>query len=330
MGKKEIEIDVNRPHDTFFKKLMGDVKNVRDFIEGFFPEELVCYIDMDSLEIINTEKSDEKYKRYYLDMGVRCKIEGIDSELYFVFEHKSYPDRRVLIQILSYFSVMWKRDFERGKDLRPIIPVIFYHGKRPYNLPQSFADYFNVPVDIKKYMVDFEVVLFDTTRYGDDIIINKSKNLYLCASLLSMKHVFDEFKKIRSLLISVLRQVSEEELILVIEYLVASKDIREEEVKNIFEELGGKKMSSLAKRWIEQGIQQGVQQGIQQGIQQGMVREAREMVLEALEIRFNIVPESLKKKIGNIHNRDKLKALLKVIMRATDIKEVEKEIGFEL
>ncbi len=120
-----MDIRVTRPHDTFFKKLFGDKRNVRDFIREFLPQSLVRHINLDSVEIIDSEKSDEEYKRYYLDIAVRCKFGKREGELYFVFEHKSYPDRRVLIQILSYLVVMWKKDMERGKGPRPIIPVIF-------------------------------------------------------------------------------------------------------------------------------------------------------------------------------------------------------------
>ena len=84
----------------------------------------------------------------------------------------------------------------------------------------------------------------------------------------------------------------------------------------------GKPMPSLAQKWLEQGMQQ----GLQQGMQQGMVREAQEMVLEAIEAKFGVVPRILKEKIVSLSDRSRLKYLLRVIMKAGDIKEVEKAI----
>ncbi len=70
----------------------------------------------------------------------------------------------------------------------------------------------------------------------------------------------------------------------------------------------GKPMPSLAQKWLEQGmqqgLQQGMQQGLQQGMQQGMVREAQEMVLEAIEAKFGVVPRILKEKIVSLSDRD--------------------------
>ena len=37
---------------------------------------------------------------------------------------------------------------------------------------------------------------------------------------------------------------------------------------------------------LQQGLQQGVQQGLQQGIQQGKLQAAREMLLDAVAMRF--------------------------------------------
>jgi len=326
MKRKKIEIDVKRPHDTFFKKLMSDVRNVRDFIKGFLPEDLVTHIDLNSLEIKNTEKSDEKYKKYYLDMGVKCKLAGKGSELYFVFEHKSYPDKRVLIQILSYLTVMWQQDEENGRPLRPIIAVIFYHGKRRYNLPERFADYFDVPEAIRQYLVDFKVIFFDSNRYEDNAIIKSSENLYLCAGLLAMKHIFEKFRDLKESIIPILKEIDEDRVLLVLEYLVAGKDIKEEELESIYEEIGGKKMPSLAQKWLEQGMQKGLQQGMQQGMQQGLQQGIQEMVLEAMEAKFGMVPEVLEKKISSLSDRARLKCLLRTIMKAADIKEVEKAI----
>ena len=65
---------------------------------------------------------------------------------------------------------------------------------------------------------------------------------------------------------------------------------------------------------------------IEKGLQQGMLKDAQEMVLEAMDARFGMVPEVLEEKILFLNDRAKLKGLLRTIMKATDIKEVEKAI----
>lgn len=177
---------------------------------------------------------------------------------------------------------MWKRDMELRRSLRPIIPIIFYHGWTPYNLPDNFVDYFEVPEVKKKYPIDFEVILFDTGRYGDELLLKNCNNLYLCASLSAIKHIFDELKDLKISIIPVLKRESEDKLLLLLEYLVSGKDIKEEDLNNIFEEIGGENMPSLAQRWIDQGLQQGLKQGIQQGVHHGMVEIKRGQANNAL------------------------------------------------
>ena len=67
-------LDLKHPHDSFFKHLMSNPKNVRDFIRAFLPSEIVKDLDLENLKIIDTEKIDKKYKQYYLDISVSCNL----------------------------------------------------------------------------------------------------------------------------------------------------------------------------------------------------------------------------------------------------------------
>ncbi len=75
------------------------------------------------------------------------------------------------------------------------------------------------------------------------------------------------------------------------------------------------------KQGIEQGIQQGMQQGIEQGIQQGLLIDAQEMVINALEEKFEVVPRSITREIKSIDEREILRQLLRVIFRVKSLEE---------
>ena len=80
---------LKHPHDSFFKQLMSNPQNVRDFIKAFLPEEIVRNLDLENLKIIDKEKIDKKYKRYYLDIS-ECRGCTVVHPLP---EHKSYLDQ---------------------------------------------------------------------------------------------------------------------------------------------------------------------------------------------------------------------------------------------
>ncbi len=67
-------MDITKPHDSFFKQLMTDPQAMKDFIKGALPQDLVKFFDLDSLKIIDTEKTNRKYKKYYLDVSAECKL----------------------------------------------------------------------------------------------------------------------------------------------------------------------------------------------------------------------------------------------------------------
>ncbi len=71
----------------------------------------------------------------------------------------------------------------------------------------------------------------------------------------------------------------------------------------------------------KEGFEEGLREGIQQGIQQGSVEEAREMVLEALEERFGLLPRAIISKIKEIEEREILRALLRLAIRVENLEE---------
>ena len=123
-----------------------------------------------------------------MDLSVDCEIDGIQSKIYIVFEHKSYKDRLTLIQILNYCLLIWSDEINEKKEhLTPIIPFIFYQGELKSDFHENFSDYFKVDEWLKKYLLDFKMIIFDTTNVTDEEIEKNIKNMFLTASLILLK-----------------------------------------------------------------------------------------------------------------------------------------------
>ena len=75
------------------------------------------------------------------------------------------------------------------------------------------------------------------------------------------------------------------------------------------------------------GIEKGIEKGMEKGIEKGMLSDAREMVIEALDIKFsNNVPGDVHKKINALNNRILLKKLLGSAIQSKDIDDFRKTI----
>ncbi len=326
-------MNVERPHDTFFKQLMNAPNVLKDFIKSLLPKEVLSCLDLNSLQIIDTEKSNRKYKKYYLDISAQCKFCNQPGEIYLVFEHKSYPDKLTLIQILNYLTVVFEEDLKNGQNPRPVLPIVFYHGKKKFSLPTRFGDYFQVDERLKKYLLDFEIFLFDTGRYSNEELLRFSQNMYLAASLLLFKNIFKDIRELKPILKQVLKiEIDNVEYLL--NYIVMAKDIEEEKFGQILREIGGKDMPSLAKRWLEQGKQEGWKMGLKQGkeegwkmgLKQGLIAAAQEVALDLLETRFSNVPKHIQEKIKRINDRKLLKQVHKLILKVQNMEDFEQRV----
>ena len=71
---------------------------------------------------------------------------------------------------------------------------------------------------------------------------------------------------------------------------------------------------------------EGFEEGKREGVQEGMLRDAREMVLEALEERFGIVPLRIAEVINGINERAVLKGLHRKAIRCASLEEFEEAL----
>ena len=76
----------------------------------------------------------------------------------------------------------------------------------------------------------------------------------------------------------------------------------------------------------EEGKEYGFQQGVQQGLQQGILLEAQDMLLEAIEERFEIVPQSITQKIQQINSKKILESLFRIALRVHSLEEFEAKL----
>jgi predicted transposase/invertase (TIGR01784 family) len=334
MSKQE---SVHNPHDKFFKKLMSDPQNVRDFISGFLPPELSTQIDLDTLKHKDREQLTKKNRQFHLDLVLTCQLAGQEAEIYLVFEHKSAFDKLTLVQILTYCAALWEQNILTEKRAPvPVIPVVFYHGKEAFVIPKRFGHYFDVDDSLKGYMVDFGYAIFNTADIAEDEIAGRSyDNLYLAASLMAFKRIFDSLQDMEVTLRHVM-QLDETSRFLIFEYLVTSKDVKSDEFEQAIRRIGGNDMPTIAEQWIEQGRLEGELkgelkcklegklEGEKKGEIKGMIKGLMEGIQGMLEIKFGNVPSELLNKISAISDLAKLESLKDCIKRATDYEQVLK------
>jgi predicted transposase/invertase (TIGR01784 family) len=63
MTKKEIKTNKQTSHDEYFKKIFGKSNNTKSFIKNYLSEEIVSYLDLETLKIKPETFIDNKLKK---------------------------------------------------------------------------------------------------------------------------------------------------------------------------------------------------------------------------------------------------------------------------
>ncbi len=72
-----------------------------------------------------------------------------------------------------------------------------------------------------------------------------------------------------------------------------------------------------------------IAKGIEKGLQRGLIQAPRDYVIEALEIRFGVVPDSIREAVAAVWCLDKLDTLHKIALfcpRAADFVEDQRRV----
>jgi len=261
---------LKNPHDEFFKVVFSKKEVVSDFLKFIGVE-----VDYNNLTLLPTEKN-TKYKKFYLDLAFKTKFKNEDAQVYILFEHKSYPDKKVYFQILNYAMSIW----EKEDKLTPIIPIIFYHGKK-FEIVDNFAKLFKIDTP---YNLNFPFKVVNLNEIDDEKLLT-CKNLFMCSALFTMKHIFEGIENLKKVAKN-FSKMSKDEYFLIIEYISAYKKENEEKIIDELIESKEDKVTILEK-WINEGmkigIEQGLQQGLEQGLQQGLEQGLKQGLKQGLE-----------------------------------------------
>ena len=154
--------DLQNKHDKLIKETFAYNQVAKEYFKEFLPEALKKVIDVESMQRLESDFSGEDWTQYFADMVFQFKVKESDKDLRvsLLFEHKSYPDKNILIQVGNYLFHHWSKELKSKKKLTPIIPLIYYQGKQKWSAPpikELFVDY---PEDLTSYLPTFDFIQF--------------------------------------------------------------------------------------------------------------------------------------------------------------------------
>ena len=257
--------EINNPHDKFLKETLSKKENAIGFIENYLPKDIVELIDLNKINIEKDSYITENLQEYFTDLLYKVMIKGEESYIYVLFEHKSYPDKLIGLQLLEYLIQYWKSKIKQKNKLPLVIPLVIYHGKVNWNIGVRFSDIIEKIDDkFKKYIPDFEYLLYDLSKYQDKDILGTEE---LKVMMQLMKYIYSEnlTEKLKEIfkMFSYIEGKNLDYISTVTIYIMNTTEIEIKELAKIvtetISEKGGEIAMTTAQKLRKEGIEEGIE-----------------------------------------------------------------------
>ncbi len=182
-------------HDRFFKEILSDINLAKEWLEFFLPMEIKSLIELNTLTFNKDSFITDSLREVLSDMVFRCKFRknGKHEPMFIslILEHKSRLGRIPHAQLLNYLAGAYHIQSKQKGRLQPVIPIVFYHGKKRAHIKMGMQSYFaNMPGDTVKYIPLFEFLLIDMSEFPDEKLWSIG-NAFLRSAMITMKYFKD-------------------------------------------------------------------------------------------------------------------------------------------
>ena len=148
--------------------LLEAPENLRDLLR-LAAAELADNLDFTRAERINRSFIPDDLRKQEADLLYQVPFLIGPSEvlIYLLLEHQSRPDVTMGFRVLSYMIDVWEMQIRGLKDARlpksrwrlsPIVPMVFYTGRRKWPGKIGLASMMDLPADLTSYLPQWETL----------------------------------------------------------------------------------------------------------------------------------------------------------------------------
>ncbi|MEN9610144.1 MAG: hypothetical protein RLZZ628_958, partial [Bacteroidota bacterium] len=190
------EIHLHQIDDKIFRATMQNKEALTLFLTEFVPKEVNQYIDLDSLELDNTEYVTGQLKKLQSDVVWKGKFKDQELRLILLLEHKKDFDREIFIQILLYLCCIWLLDVQNNQPFSCILPIVVHQGAggKVWETRDFHHFFAHLPNEFLKHIPNFRFLLTNVQREPNLKILGLPEENLLRALFLIFQCQEDEEK----------------------------------------------------------------------------------------------------------------------------------------
>ena len=256
-------MEIQNPHDKFFKAVISQLKYARELICLKLPEKMKAQFDWEGLRQKPGSFIDEEYKEHFTDALFSIPYKNKKVLIGILVEHKSHPDPKVFSQLLRYQSNIYA-----NLPKMPILIQLFYHGQKKWDMPLSFFESLDLDDEDKELfrgnVLDFQYQLIDLSseEYTDlKLSLDLRSILYVLKNIWRL-HEAEYIRSFSNEFLSELRVLDNELWKKVVDYWLGAAKLKSEKelLKHIPKEEENI-MKSVMTQLLEKGMEKGMEKG---------------------------------------------------------------------
>jgi hypothetical protein len=299
------EINLHQIDDKIFRATMQNKDALTLFLTEFVPNEVNQYIELDSLELDNTEYVTGQLKKLQSDVVWKGRFKDQELRLILLLEHKKDFDREIFIQILLYLCCIWLLDVQNNQPFSCILPIVVHQGAggkvwETRDLHHFFA---HLPPEFLKHIPNFRFLLTNVQREPNPKILRLPEDNLLRALFLMFQCQEDD-EKIKQYFGEIFKFYKKQPhlqtvLQLYLVYIMASFNMTIEQIMNLMDSISPNSKKDIMTTYevlVAKGEGQGIAKGAKlrdlQIIWNGHLRKMSATDLSGL---LNIAPSMIHK-----------------------------------
>jgi hypothetical protein len=179
-------------YDEGYKDILSNEGRFLQFLQKYIAAPWMEDITPGSLEKVNTSFTTGEYKNLESDIIYKLKINGSNVYFYVLMELQSSVDYTMPFRLLRYMMKLLEHIFQntdknererKGFRFHAIVPIILYNGVDIWTVARSFREYTENGDIFGNNIINFEYLLFDLKRRGDDSLSSPNTLLDMVLAL---------------------------------------------------------------------------------------------------------------------------------------------------
>ena len=274
-GKHKPPVKIS--HDALFRVLVEDPDRATTLLRQYLPKALSKRMADAPVKLLDGTYVDTTSRVTQSDRLFAIKLTNDTPALiYTLLEHKSAADLGTPLQLLGYMVRIWSRYAEgkpdRLRNLPVIVPIVFYHGRHSWTVPQVFDEMVQADEDTAPFVPSFRYALHDLGTGEQQAL---SRDAPIRAILSALRYVQRNDEVTHEVLTGILRDLPDGSTLeqIVFQYIVEKYEVPLDDVTAALitaKDDGGKAlMGTIAETWQKQGEAIGYKKGLAEGEARG-------------------------------------------------------------